>query len=500
MQVLIPISSRTQFFPIEEYFFPKPLIDVDGKPMIERVITNIKSYVADPKFIFVIDSSDILKFSLDKLLIIAAGTDTIVVQKKLETSGALCSCLLAIDSLDFDEPLIIANCDTLLTGNIKDVSTNLINSDIDAGVFTFDSIHPRWSYVREGSTEEAIAQVYEKEVVSNNAIAGIYYFKKASNFINCAKKVILDDISKDGVFYISSTINQIILTGGLAQYRRLENNQVFSFYSPKAIDQYLNYLVNYAKNENELKQINVVIPAAGLGSRFSSAGWKKSKPFIDIGGTPMISHVINNLDIEEANYTILFRDEDVHDASINTFVNEKTNIISVPNLTEGTACTVLAAEQVINNENMLLIANSDQIVDCDINCFVQDCLDRDLDGSILVFRDKKRDPKWSFASLDENLIVNRVEEKIPISDLATVGIYLFKTGASFVSSAIEMIVANDRVNNEFYTCPVYNYLIKRGCKIGVYEINQKNMHGIGTPDDLNIYLEKFNNLASKDAP
>ena len=135
---------------------------------------------------------------------------------------------------------------------------------------------------------------------------------------------------------------------------------------------------------------------------------------------------------------------------------------------------------------MLLIANSDQLVDFDLCDFVNDLVRRNLDGSILVFKDDTRNPKWSFAKTRSNGLVAEVAEKKPISNLATVGIYLFRTGRIFVSGAIEMIVANERVNNEFYTCPVYNYLIRSGLKIGVYEVLSEQMSGLGTPADLRI--------------
>jgi len=119
---------------------------------------------------------------------------------------------------------------------------------------------------------------------------------------------------------------------------------------------------------------------------------------------------------------------------------------------------------------------------------VRDCFDRGLDGSILVFRDPEMNPKWSFARLNDDGTVAEVAEKQPISDLATVGIYFFRRGADFVRAAIDMIAHGDRVNNEFYTCPVYNYAIKNGLKIGVYEIPMAAMHGLGTPEDLQSYL------------
>ncbi|EAH9624306.1 lipopolysaccharide biosynthesis protein, partial [Campylobacter jejuni] len=109
-----------------------------------------------------------------------------------------------------------------------------------------------------------------------------------------------------------------------------------------------------------------------------------------------------------------------------------------------------------------------------------------LDGSILTFIDKEKNPKWSFAKLNNDLVVE-IKEKEAISEFATVGIYFFNKGKIFIESAIDMIIENDRVNNEFYTCPVYNYAIKSGAKIGIYNIDFSKMHGIGTPEDLEIF-------------
>lgn len=169
----------------------------------------------------------------------------------------------------------------------------------------------------------------------------------------------------------------------------------------------------------------------------------------------------------------------------------ETIFIGLDKLTEGTACTVLFAKEYIDNENPLLIANSDQLVDIDLNLFYQDCINRNLDGSILTFKDIERNPKWSFVKTNESGIALSVKEKEAISSDATVGIYLFSKGKDFVNASVQMIIENDRVNNEFYTCPSYNYAIGLGKKIGIYEIPFYSMHGLGTPDDLQVYINNF---------
>ncbi|EOH4170470.1 glycosyltransferase family 2 protein [Campylobacter jejuni] len=235
--------------------------------------------------------------------------------------------------------------------------------------------------------------------------------------------------------------------------------------------------------------MNIVIPMAGLGSRFAKAGFDKPKPFIDVLDKPMIVRVLENLKYKDARYILIARKE--HLTKEKKLVDEIKNnfnveFISIDKLTEGTACTVLYARKYINNDTPLMIANSDQIVDIDIADFINDSFKRGLDGSILTFIDKEKNPKWSFAKLNNDLVVE-IKEKEAISEFATVGIYFFNKGKIFIESAIDMIIENDRVNNEFYTCPVYNYAIKSGAKIGIYNIDFSKMHGIGTPEDLEIF-------------
>lgn len=238
--------------------------------------------------------------------------------------------------------------------------------------------------------------------------------------------------------------------------------------------------------------INILIPMAGLGSRFAKAGYKKPKPFIDVSGKPMIVRVLENLKYPDAKYILVAQWEHLQrEKELVEKIEHEFNAVFVPieKLSEGTACTVLYARKFINNSTPLLIANSDQIVDIDIATFIDDCKNRELDGSILTFVDEHKDPKWSFAKIDEDGLVKEVKEKEVISPYATVGIYLYSRGSDFVNSAVDMIARNDRVNNEFYTCPTYNYAIKDGLKIGIYNIHFNQMHGIGTPEDLNLYLK-----------
>jgi len=240
--------------------------------------------------------------------------------------------------------------------------------------------------------------------------------------------------------------------------------------------------------------INIVVPMAGAGSRFSQAGYSKPKPFIDVAGKPMIVRVLENLAYPDARYILIARKEHMDaELALVKQIEKAYNATFIPidKLTEGSACTVLYARKYINNQDPLLIANSDQIVDINIEDFIDDCTRRQLDGSILTFIDAQRDPKWSFAKLDDKQLVTQVQEKKAISEYATVGIYLYSHGSDFVDAAIDMFIERERVNNEYYTCPTYNYAIGAGKKIGIYNIAIGQMHGIGTPEDLAQYLSQI---------
>ncbi|MBO1273694.1 hypothetical protein J3L11_18895, partial [Shewanella sp. 4t3-1-2LB] len=159
-------------------------------------------------------------------------------------------------------------------------------------------------------------------------------------------------------------------------------------------------------------------------------------------------------------------------------------------ITDGAAVTVLKAREYIDNNNPLMIANSDQWIDSNINEYLGDILGRDLDGSMLTM--KANDPKWSYAKVNEDGFVTEVVEKIVVSDEATVGIYNFSKGSDFCKFADYMIQNNVRSNGEFYVAPVYTYMAKSGKRIGVYNIGIEadGMYGLGIPSDLQLFLSK----------
>jgi dTDP-glucose pyrophosphorylase len=223
--------------------------------------------------------------------------------------------------------------------------------------------------------------------------------------------------------------------------------------------------------------MKLIMPMAGDGTRFKQQGYTDPKPLINVKGKPMFVQAVENIGLEFDDYIFIVRKEhDIKKQVLNYYPTAK--VVELEGLTEGAACSVLTADQYLNDNDSIFVSNCDQIIDWDSAQF-----NKDNDGVILTFDCPSKDPKWSFAQVNKDGNVVRVAEKDPISALATTGHYFWNSWKLFKESAQTMIDTNDRFNNEFYLCPVFNYTkgIIKTCHVN-------KMHGIGTPEDLTAWL------------
>ncbi len=238
--------------------------------------------------------------------------------------------------------------------------------------------------------------------------------------------------------------------------------------------------------------LHIIVPMAGAGSRFAVAGYKDPKPLIPVHGVPMIKVVIDNL-TPSCPHKFIFICQARHVAAYG--LKEKLgiwapgcDIVELDGLTEGAACTVYAAKHLIDPSHPVMIANSDQYVDVDINLYLQAMDDRQAEGLIMTM--KACDPKWSFVGFNAEGTINRVVEKEVISDEATVGIYNFRRAGQLFSAIESMFEKGLRVNGEFYVAPAYNEIIEQGASVVHYSIGSEGhgMYGLGIPADLDLFL------------
>jgi HAD superfamily hydrolase (TIGR01509 family) len=302
----------------------------------------------------------------------------------------------------------------------------------------------------------------------------------------------LNALPKDTIIVEDSHIGRQGALDSGAHLLAVENsNEVNSQHMMERISNFMDSIEGKTKKSLPWRdnKLNVLIPMAGAGSRFINAGYTFPKPLIEVRGKPMIQVVVENLNIE-ANYIFLVQKDHYEKYNLKYLLNliaPNCKIVQVDGVTEGAACTTLLAKEHIDNDAPLVMANSDQFVEWNSNeCMYAFSADS-IDGGILTF--KATHPKWSYAKLDEHGFVSEVAEKKVISDQATVGIYYWRHGSDYVKYAEQMIAKNIRTNNEFYVCPVFNEAVDDGKKIRVKNIEK--MWGIGTPEDLNYFLDNY---------
>jgi HAD superfamily hydrolase (TIGR01509 family) len=251
---------------------------------------------------------------------------------------------------------------------------------------------------------------------------------------------------------------------------------------------------NILKNVHKYVKLNIVIPMAGMGSRFRERGYKDPKPLIDVNGEPMISRVVKNiqqqidiccLDPKNVKYIFIVQKEQLDNYDVTSLLPKDSIIIPLGAYTQGALCSVLTARGYIKNDTPLVIANSDQLVEWGEEGLFT-CTPRP-NGRIAVFTPGKDEQRWSYVSVISKDRVDRVAEKEIISNIATVGIYYYSSGEEFLKYARKTIVSKKKVNGEYYVCPVFNEYVDDGKMVKIVFV--KRMYGLGTPDDLEAYLE-----------
>ncbi len=210
MKVLIPMAGEGSRFAKEGYTFPKPLIDVNGKPMIQRVVENLDF---DCEYIFLVRKAHIEKYNglLDTLDRITNSNMSYIEVDGL-TEGAACTALLAKELINCDEDLLIANSDQIIEYQPANFNAFRNLMSVDAIVWTFNDIHPKWSFVKTNS-RGFVTEVAEKRPISNIATCGIYWYRKGSDFVESAEQMISKDIRVKNEFYIAPVYNELISKG-----------------------------------------------------------------------------------------------------------------------------------------------------------------------------------------------------------------------------------------------------------------------------------------------
>ena len=233
LNILIPMAGRGSRFADKGYVFPKPLVEIKGKPMIQLVIENLN---IDANYIFIVQKEHVEKYNIKQMLeILKPGCAVIELDEV--TEGAAVTTLLAKEFIDNDSPLLLANSDQYIEWDSSEVMYNFLNSDIDGGILTFDSTHPKWSYAKVDESN-FVTEVAEKNPISNNATVGIYFWKKGSDYVKYAEEMIQKDIRVNGEFYVCPVFNEAINDAKKIKIKNID--EMWGIGTPEDLDNFLN--------------------------------------------------------------------------------------------------------------------------------------------------------------------------------------------------------------------------------------------------------------------
>lgn len=240
MNIVVPMAGGDALFRQHGFPFPKPVVEIAGRPLVEHAFDCL-SPIHDARFIFVIRKDDDLRFHLrDMLQLMAPGS--VVLRAEGETAGAACTVLLAVEYIDNDEELVIANADQVINVDLEAAIGDFRARGLDAASLVFDSVHPRWSFVKTDA-DGLVVEAAEKRPISRNATAGFYYFAKGKFFVEAAQNLIRKDASENGGYFVCPAFNEMILHQQRVGVIGIERDRYISLATPQAVEEYEQALI-----------------------------------------------------------------------------------------------------------------------------------------------------------------------------------------------------------------------------------------------------------------
>jgi HAD superfamily hydrolase (TIGR01509 family) len=233
LNVVIAMAGLGSRFIEKGYTFPKPMIDVFGKPMIQVVVENLNM---DANYFFLVQKEHLEKYNIEHMLKLIKPNCTIVPVDGL-TQGSPCTVLLAKEYINNDQPLFLANCDQYMEWNSNEAMYSFMNDDIDGGLLVFNAISPKWSFCKLND-QGFVSQVAEKDPISDIANTGCYYWKQGKDFVKYAEQMIDKNIRIKNEFYTAPVYNEAIDDGKRIKVKFV--NKMYGLGTPEDLEQFIN--------------------------------------------------------------------------------------------------------------------------------------------------------------------------------------------------------------------------------------------------------------------
>lgn len=506
MKIVIPMSGMGNRFVKAGYTTPKPLIEMDGMPIIEHVV---KMFPGEEDFVFICNSKHLQETNMRSILLEIAPKAQIIEipsHKKGPVYAVQC-----VEGLINDEEEVIVNyCDFSCYWHYNDFLNHTRSRKADGAIPAYKGFHPHMlgttNYAFMRDDKQWMLEIKEKEPFTDDrtqeyASMGTYYFRKGAFVKQYFNELIAKGIDLNGEYYVSLVYNLLIDDGLTVSIYDVQH--MLQWGTPQDVEEY-NGFSNYfrAVSDREISfgpyennSVNL-IPLAGHGSRFSKAGYLDPKPLISVGGKPMIVQAADYLPKASRNTFVCLKEHlqkyPLRKAIEKSYPSSK--IITISETTEGQACTCEIGLKGEDQNAPLLIAACDNGMLWSNKRYEALINDSNVDAIVWSFRNhpsSKRNPEmYGWIKTEENNDVTGVSVKVPISDTpekdhAIVGTFYFKKTSYFLESLRRLYEKNIRVNGEFYVDSCVEELVAMGLKVKVFEID--HYIGWGTPDDYKSY-------------
>ena len=506
MKIVIPMSGRGNRFLKAGYSDPKPLLMIDGKPMIEHVVNM---FPGENEFLFICSKDHIQETNMKNILQRIAPKGKIITIDP-HKKGPVYAVSKVFEELNDNEEVIVNYCDFSCYWNYEDFLKKTRENNADGAIAAYKGFHPHmlgstnYAFMREENNW--LKEIKEKEPFTKNrmqeyASSGTYYFKKGIYVKQYFTELMAQDINIGGEYYVSLVYN-LLHQDKLRTYI-YEIQHMLQWGTPEDFEEYMRWSAYFEDVSKPIKNKNLfsdttttMIPLAGAGSRFKNDGYDIPKPLINISGKPMVIQACEHLPDSKKHQFICLKDH-VNEYEINKKIKSyynKAEVISISNITEGQAKTCEEGLKSINLEDPLLITACDNGVVWNEANLEELINDMSVDVIVWTFRNhvssKLKPHMYGWVDTDSYSNIKAVSVKKPISenpinDHAIVGTFYYRKAAYFNESIKRLFQKNSRVNGEFYIDSSISELIEIGLKVKVFEVE----HYIcwGTPDDLRTF-------------
>ena len=510
MHIVIPMSGMGNRFVKAGYSVPKPLIIVDGKPIIEHVC-NL--FPGEDKFTFICNSKHLNETNMiDVLKNIKPNSNIIEIPN--HKKGPVYAVSLIKELIEDEEEVIVNYCDFGTYWNYQDFLSHTRNRGADGAIPSYKGFHPHmlgstnYAFIRDD--KQWMLEIKEKEPFTKNrmqefASNGTYYFKKGLYVKKYFEELMKRDINLNGEYYVSLVYN--LLVEADLKVSVYEIQHMLQWGTPQDLEEYntwSKYFKNAIKQEQKFEAFEnsiTVIPLAGRGSRFVKEGYKTPKPLLEISGKPMIIQAARSLPNTKTKIFVTLKEHLRNFPLKNILKDEFTDcqIVSINEVTEGQAITCSLGLKELDNEASLIIAATDNGMIYDQVKYQKLINDKNVDAVVFTFKhhiSSKTNPQmYGWVKNDKNNAVS-ISVKAPISkdpynDHAIVGTFYFKKVKFFRQALESLIIKGDRINGEYYVDSLMGELIELGLNVKVFEVEDYICWG--TPNDYEtfIYWQSF---------